>query len=542
VKDWLPTETGMLHYQHPGFSMNFYAISALVNVITSIVLGFLILFASPRNRVNQLFFLFALALAMWGYSYFFWQIASDPVSALFWVHMLMAGAIFIPFFDFHFVVRFLNLQQRFRWLVWAGYAAALFFSIINWSTFFVASVVTRDGFMFWPTAGPLFLPFLIIWLLYAAYHVQLLFGRLRTTDNEEERAQIRYILIGTAIGYIGGCTNYFLWYNIPVLPYGNFAVSIYIIFVAYAILKHGLFSMKVVATEFIVFALWLFVFIRMLLAGTATEQFIDGGLLFVLLTVGTLLIRSVDREVEQREKIEKLAGELQATNERQEGLIHFIGHEVKGFLTKDMSTFAALIDGDFGQLQAGMKPFVEHALAESRQGAASVATILKAANLKKGTVTYTKEPFDLKELLAKAVEKEEIMAEQKELQLSFVSDDASYRMTGDKEQINDHVLRNLIDNAISYTPKGSIEVSLKRKGTKIIFTVKDTGIGITEEDKKHLFTEGGHGKDSQRVNVHSTGYGLFIAKSIVEAHGGTIRAESEGTGKGSTFIVELSVE
>ena len=56
---------------------------------------------------------------------------------------------------------------------------------------------------------------------------------------------------------------------------------------------------------------------------------------------------------------------------------------------------------------------------------------------------------------------------------------------------------------------------------------------------KRLFTEGGHGKDSIRTNVHSTGYGLYIAKTIVEAHGGTIRAESEGAGRGSTFIVEF---
>ncbi|HHT9130106.1 MAG TPA: sensor histidine kinase, partial [Candidatus Brocadiaceae bacterium] len=101
--------------------------------------------------------------------------------------------------------------------------------------------------------------------------------------------------------------------------------------------------------------------------------------------------------------------------------------------------------------------------------------------------------------------------------------------------------RNIIQNSINYTPSGSITASLKKVGKSFVFSVKDTGVGITEEDKKRLFTEGGHGKDSQRVNAHSTGYGLYIAKNIITAHGGTIRAESEGTNKGSTFIVELPV-
>ena len=108
--------------------------------------------------------------------------------------------------------------------------------------------------------------------------------------------------------------------------------------------------------------------------------------------------------------------------------------------------------------------------------------------------------------------------------------------------ISEHVIRSLIDNSIRDTPHGAITVSLAPRGKMMRFSVKDTGVGITTDDMKRLFTEGGHGKDSIKVNVDSTGYGLFIAKQVVEAHDGKIWAESEGAGKGSEFIVELPVQ
>ena len=321
--------------------------------------------------------------------------------------------------------------------------------------------------------------------------------------------------------------------------YGFFGMTIFIGLLTHLIVRYKAFNIKLLATQALVFALVALIASEFFFVRNTTNKILTGVTLFLAVGFGFFLVRSVKREIEQRERIEKLAGELRQTNERQETLIHFIGHEVKGSLTKDSGTFAELLEGDFGQLPDTLKPLVEHALAESRQGAASVENILKAANLKKGTVTYTKESFDLKALVAEQVEKAKPMAERKRLSLSFTADESSYQMTGDKGQISDHVLRNLIDNSINYTPSGSVVVSLKKENGKIVFAVKDTGIGIMEEDKKRLFTEGGHGKDSQKVNVHSTGYGLYIAKNIVLAHGGTIRAESEGAGKGSTFVVEL---
>ena len=321
--------------------------------------------------------------------------------------------------------------------------------------------------------------------------------------------------------------------------YGFFGMTIFIGFLSYLIVKYKAFSIKVLAAQALIFALVALIASEFFFVRNTTNKILTGVTLFLAIGFGFFLVRSVKREVSQRERIEKLAGELQETNERQETLMHFVGHEVKGFLTKDAGAFAAISQGDFGQCDVNMKSFVERALVESRQGADSVGNILKASNLKKGTVTYTKESFDLKELVAGAAEKAKLAAEQKGLTLTFTADEGSYQMMGDKAQISDHVLRNLIDNSINYTSSGSVSVSLKKDAGKLVLIVEDTGIGITEEDKQRLFTEGGHGKDSQTVNAHSTGYGLYIAKQITEAHNGTIRAESLGAGKGSTFVVEF---
>jgi signal transduction histidine kinase len=148
--------------------------------------------------------------------------------------------------------------------------------------------------------------------------------------------------------------------------------------------------------------------------------------------------------------------------------------------------------------------------------------------------------FDLKNVVATVVGEKKVEIEKNHLALENKIQDGNYSIFGDafwlKEAVN-----NLIENSIKYTKEGKIFTTLeKTKEGKILFSVKDTGMGITEEDKKHLFTEGGRGKDSVKVNVDSTGYGLYSVKLIVEAHKGRVWAESEGPGKGSTFFVELN--
>ncbi|MHB8710083.1 MAG: sensor histidine kinase [Minisyncoccota bacterium] len=524
-----------------GFPLiNFDLLSVGIAIAAIGLLGYEIYANNPTSITNRAFFIFSAITICWSIvNYINYQVA-QPMLVLWLLRFVIFFGIWHAFSFFRFLYVFPANEKKFpRW-----------YRLILVPWIFIVAGLTLSPFIFPSIAeisgGGLVSKTVVAWGIFPfALTVvalilsgSILFISKMLKTSSHERSAYKFILIGAMFTFslliIFNLILPGIFLNVRYIPLGALFILPFVVMTSYAIYRHHLFNLKVAATAFLGFMVTVFTFVNILYSTDMTAVVINVTA-FAVVLIGSIRI------VQDTLNLEKLTEELSETNERQEGLIHFIGHGVKGSLTKDAGAFAALVDGDFGQPQDEMKSFVERALAESRQAIDSVTTILTASNLKKGIVTHAREPFDLKQLVTAAVEKAKPVAERKGLTLTFTADESSYQMTGDKAQINDHVLRNLIDNAINYTLSGSINISLKKENAKIVFAVKDTGVGITEEDKKRLFTEGGHGKDSQTVNVHSTGYGLYIAKSIVEAHGGTLRAESGGAGRGSTFVVEFPV-
>ncbi len=111
-------------------------------------------------------------------------------------------------------------------------------------------------------------------------------------------------------------------------------------------------------------------------------------------------------------------------------------------------------------------------------------------------------------------------------------------VNADKIQLNE-LFDNLLTNAIKYTPdKGKIQIDAKKEKDSVVISVSDTGIGLDEEQVKHIFDEF-YKVDQSRHELDSSGLGLPICKRIVEKHKGDIWVESKGKGKGTTFYVRL---
>jgi signal transduction histidine kinase len=103
-------------------------------------------------------------------------------------------------------------------------------------------------------------------------------------------------------------------------------------------------------------------------------------------------------------------------------------------------------------------------------------------------------------------------------------------------------IRNIIDNAVTYTPSGgSVKVTLARGPGAVELKVADTGVGIPLEDQPRIFDKFFRAKNALKMDTDGNGFGLFIAKNIIEAHGGTITFTSE-LNKGSEFVIRLPIE
>ncbi len=526
-----------------------FAVSGLVNALIAISLGVLVIFKNWRDKGNQLFFLMTTSLALWGFGYWKWLESLTSSDALFWVSVFSIGSLFIPVFFFHWVLDLLGKSSQYRFIALGAYTLCIFVSFFSFTSLFISGVEQKSIFSFWPIPGILYSLYLfIIYLSLILFSIFLLVREyfLISTDLDK-KGRILYILIGAVLGFGGGATNFLLWYDVPILPVGTFLVAIFPFLFSYAALKHHLFSFKTIATEILVFFIAVALLVQVALSTSALE-FILRLLFFIAVTIfGYLLIRSVIKEVEAREQIEKLAKDLEAANVRLKELdqlksefVSIASHQLRSPLTAIKGYASLILEGSFGKAPPAIREAVGKILDSSSRLVLIIEDFLNLSRIEQGRMKYDFAPTDI-EVMVKSVVGELLPTiKTAGLSISFTTDNQPpYKSNLDAGKIK-QVIGNIIDNSIKYTPRGSIEVSLKKLAeNKLLITVSDTGIGISKETLPTLFEKFSRAKDASKTNTTGTGLGLYVAKQMVEAHGGRIWAESDGVGKGSRFKVEL---
>ncbi len=165
--------------------------------------------------------------------------------------------------------------------------------------------------------------------------------------------------------------------------------------------------------------------------------------------------------------------------------------------------------------------------------------IIDISKIEAGQVVIRKEKTDLVALLDEAVSFFNNEAKKKNLTISTTYSKIRRKLyvIADRTKLY-QILSNLLKNAIKFTAEGSIETGFEEKNNEIIVFVRDTGIGMNDQDKEQIFERFRQGENTRSNNYEGAGLGLSISKAFVEMMGGRIWVESE-LGKGSTFYFTI---
>ena len=246
-------------------------------------------------------------------------------------------------------------------------------------------------------------------------------------------------------------------------------------------------------------------------------------------------LRQAEREREQLLAREREArAEAQSANRAKDLFLAALSHELRTPLNAILGWARMLRDGQLNteQRQQALEVIERNAQAQAKL----IGDLLDVSRIITGKLRVDLRPMDLGSSVEAALNSVRPAAEAKGLTLEWSAREPA-PVVGDAERAQ-QIVWNLLSNAIKFTPRGGlVDVRLVRVGSEVKLVVRDTGIGIAPEFLPHAFERFSQADDGAARSHAGLGLGLAIARHLTEMQGGTIRAESAGEGRGSTFVV-----
>lgn len=252
--------------------------------------------------------------------------------------------------------------------------------------------------------------------------------------------------------------------------------------------------------------------------------------------------------LELQHKIDEATKELQASNKKLQELdqakdefISMASHQLRTPLTTVKGYLSMVLEGDVGKVAPNQKKVLEEAYDSAQRMVFLIGDFLNVSRLQTGRFIMEWAPADLGKIVAQEVSQLVPSAASRKLKLVYVPPASFPDMIVDENKLR-QVMMNFIDNAIYYSkPNTTIDVSLVKLASEVVFKVVDHGIGVPVSERPKLFTKFYRASNAKKQRPDGTGIGLFMAKKVIVAHGGSVIFETE-EGKGSTFGFSLPLK
>lgn len=528
--------------------MDVKTILVLTVASLDILLGLIVFLQDRRSSINRAYSFFALSVAIWGFGVGFFLLSHEQVYADFFARLLYFGGGLIPAAFYYFSLVFYSerpISFLLRFIIFLP--SALFLVLYFFTDAIIAGSYTQGGVRGFQYGDFRHLFDLHLWVIFALAFKELLV-KYKTAPRSDLKLHTLFIILGTySVLAVAAVTNIFapLLSVYGLIWVGPSATIIWISIVTFAVIRHQIFNLKIIATQLLIFILWTFLLIRTLLSINSAEVVVNGLLCAVVVLLGLFLIRSVKEEVRSRERTERMAKDLKKANIRLRELdrqksefVSIASHQLKSPLTVIQGYASMLSDGSFGKIPEKAREAATRITQSGHSMVDVVEDFLDITRIEQGRMHYDLVRTEIGDIMRGVLDEMQQTFRDAGLALHSSLPASPVFVMGDAGKLR-QVIVNLLDNAIKYTKGGVVDVGLAIAGEQAVISVRDTGIGIPKEFIPELFGKFSRAENGVKMHANGAGIGLFIVKEIVKAHGGRIWAESEGEGKGSTFFVEL---
>ncbi len=524
---------------------------AIINVL-GIGLIFLSYSSKSKDRPTKIFIQMTLIMLVWVNFAYLARIPEQGNLSLLWIRIAWALTPFLFVLIYFFAKSFTrkNIDKNTKI---ALLGIGLIYLVITLFTNLIIKDVSLDPYgTLQIIYGNFILSYFGIVFLLTILGASVLLKKLYSTQNKEEKKKIKYILTGIVFFLaMNSVFNIYLPYfknTFHLYFLGDYSVSIFLSFLAYATIKHGLFNTKIFAAEVLVFLFWVTFSLKLFWSSTSFDRGLNLFLFIFSIIFGVFLIKSIKKEIEQRERLERLAFELENANvelkrmdKSKSEFVSIASHQLRTPLTAIKGYLSMVTDGTYGKVPPKIREKMKNVFESNERLIRLVNELLSLSRIETGKIKLEPEKLNLQDIVKQVIDDLRIVSKKNGLYLRLSKPKKKLpEMMIDEWKIR-QVLINLVDNALKYTVKGGVAITIKREENNAKIEICDTGEGMDEEELEKMFESFSRGKAGNRLSSEGSGLGLYIARKFVEMHEGKIWAESEGKGKGSCFHILLPI-
>jgi signal transduction histidine kinase len=519
-------------------SMTILDVTILTAALVNLVFSATVYLHSRRKVVETIFAAFAFSVSLWSFATFLMTseaVSFEAFKAGAHLHYISGNLVFWSLLWFSAAYGTRKDISLFLPVVLSVINAVILILILSTPFLFISiqdAPLLADKIIF-SIGGYLILSIATIGMFILS---QTFLARKYFAAAGEEKTQIGGIILGTSIaGSLGLITNLIFpgFGNFSVLYLGPIITTpLFVGIMVYAILKYKLFNIRVITAEIFTALLMISLAAELFLSNTSAEYGSRILVMLVAAVLGYFLIRSVYREIIARQEIERL-------NRTMQEFVAITSHQIRSPLTHIKTALSVVRDGDYGPIDPRAMPVLGRVLLSTERLITLVNDLLDMSRMQSGKMQYAVAGFDFVNLVDSVVTELIDPAKDKGVALVWQKQKQPIIVKGDQQKLR-QVVFNLVDNALKYTEKGSIEIKVNRAVGGVEFTVKDSGAGMSKETIERLFQKFARGESGPAAKTEGTGLGLYVARRIVDDHKGELWAESDGPGKGSTFYLRLS--